>query len=126
MNSVRSLLIVNAVIAIAFALGLLLGPAPLLQAIGLTTGNTEKLVAQLFGGSLIAVGLISWMAKDFSDPKARDGAVISFLLSDIVGFVISLLATIAHTMRNFGWLVVVIYLLLALGFAYFQFFHREA
>lgn len=50
--------------AFIFALGLLLGPTTVLQLFGLTTGNTEKLLAQLIGASLAGFGLLGWFARD--------------------------------------------------------------
>jgi hypothetical protein len=38
-----------------------------------------------------------------------------------VGFIVSLMGTLSGATNAMGWSAVVIYLLLALGFAYFQF-----
>src|SRR5262245_19673746 len=117
--NLRNLFIVNAVVALAYALGLLLGPKYLLSFYGLTSGTSELLEAQLFGASLIAIGLLAWFARDFNDQTARDGVVISLFFSDVVGFVVTLLATLSKVMKDAGWSAVVIFLVLALGYGYF-------
>jgi hypothetical protein len=124
--NLRNLFILNAIVALAYALALLLGPKTVLAFYGLTTGTSEILEAQLFGSALVAIGLLAWFARDVADQTARDGIVISLFFSDVVGFVVALLGTLAHTMRDAGWSAVVIFLVLALGFGYFQFINRSA
>jgi hypothetical protein len=43
------------------------------------------------------------------------------LISQAVGFVVALLGTLSGVMNVAGWSAVAIYLLLGLGYAYFQF-----
>lgn len=117
----RTLFLLETLVAVIVALGLLLGPTTILQWVGLSTGNTEKLLAQLIGGCLIGFGLLSWFAKDFADPQAQDGAVISLFIFSAISFVISLLGVFSKVMRSGGWLVVVIFLFFTLGYGYFQF-----
>jgi hypothetical protein len=42
-------------------------------------------------------------------------------VSDGIGFVVGLIAQLRNVVNQVGWSTVVIYLLLALGFGYFQF-----
>ncbi len=116
-----NLYLLSTVVAFIFALGLLLGPSTILQLFGLTTGNTEKLLAQLFGGALGGFGLLSWFARDFTDPKAQEGAAITLFIFNVIAFIVSLLAIISKVWRLGGWIAVIIFLLFALGFGYFQF-----
>lgn len=117
----RNLFLLGTVVALIFALGLLLGPTTILQLFGLSTGNTEKLLAQFAGASLAGFGLLSWFAKDFTDPKAQDGAVITLLIFNVIAFIVSLLGVLSRVMRSGGWLATIIFLLFALGYGYFQF-----
>ena len=121
MMKLNNLYILSALVAFVFALGLLLGPTTVLQLFSLTTGNTEKLLAQLIGASLAGFGLLSWFARDFEDSKAHDGAAITLFTFNVIAFVVSLLAVLSNVWRSTGWIAVIIFLLFALGYGYFQF-----
>jgi hypothetical protein len=117
---IRNLYLLGTLVAFIFALGLLLGPTTILQLFGLTTGNTEKLLAQLIGASLAGFGLLGWFARDFTDTNAQDGATITLFIFNVIAFVVSLLAVFSFW-RSAGWVAAIIFLLFALGFGYFQF-----
>ena len=116
-----TLLSINAVVALAYALGLLLVPASLLKVYGLTSGPGERLMAQFFGVALVAVGLLTWLARNVADPSAQRAFILALLISDAVGLLVALLGTLSGVMNVVGWSAVAIYLLLGLGYAYFQF-----
>ncbi len=119
----RSLLLVGMVLSLLFALGLLLGPAILLKFFGLTGSPTEALLAQLVGAGLVGIGIMSWFAKDFTDAQATQGTVLSLFIAAAVAFVVTLLGILAKVPKGSNaWIVAIIFLLFAIGFAYFQFF----
>ena len=121
MMKLSNLYLVNTLVAFVFALGLLLGPTTVLQLFNLSTGNTEKLLAQLIGASFVGFGLFSWFAREFTDPKAQDGAAISLFTVNVIALVVSLLAVLSNYWHSEGWIAVIIFFLFALGFGYFQF-----
>ncbi len=119
----RTLLILGTVVAWLFALGLLLGPAIILKFFGFTGTPTELLLAQLIGAGLIGVGILSLMARNFADGQATSAVLLSFLVASAVAFVVSLLAMIGKVLKGGApWVIVVLFLLFAAGYAYFQFF----
>jgi hypothetical protein len=119
----RSFLLFGTVVALLFALALLLGPAVILKFFGLTGSATEVLLAQLIGAALIGAGVLSWFAKDFTEGQAIQGAVVSLFIANAVAFVVSLLAVLGKvTKGGSAWIVVILFLIFAAGFAYFQFF----
>jgi hypothetical protein len=122
--NLRNLFLVHSIFAFALALGLLLGAETILRLYRLSTGNTEKLMAQFFGGSLVAIGVIAWFARETTDLKARDGMAISLFLSAVISFVIALLATLGKVLRDGGWPTVIVFLAFALSYAYLQFIKR--
>jgi hypothetical protein len=79
------------------------------------------LFAQLFGAAIIGFAILDWLARDVTDPPARQAVVLANLVGDGVGFVVILLGQLAGIPNALGWTSVAIYLLLALGFAYVQF-----
>ncbi|HTP00015.1 MAG TPA: hypothetical protein VMJ64_01475 [Anaerolineales bacterium] len=118
----RSFFLLGMVIALLFALALLLGPDTILKFFGFTTGKTEVLLAKTIGAGLIGVGLLCWFAKDFTDPAAVQGVNLSLFVAAAVAFVVALLGILSQTTRSASaWLIVVLFLAFALGFAYFQF-----
>ena len=117
----KNLLVINAIVALVYGIILVLTPELILSLHGLTPGSGEKLMAQFFGETMIAIGLLTWLARDVVDIKARRAIIIAFLISNIIGVIISAIGTVYGVMNVVGWSAVTIYLLLALGYAYFQF-----
>src|SRR5512141_2489618 len=80
----RSLFLLGMILALLFALALLLGPDTILKFFGLTTGKTEVLLAKTIGAGLIGFGVLCWFAKDFTDPAAIQGTNISLFIAAAV------------------------------------------
>jgi hypothetical protein len=118
--NLRTFLVIAAVVALAFALGLILMPAFMATTYGMGTSASEILLARFFGTELLVLGVINWLAKDFTGANVRP-IITGSLIGNAVGAVIALMGTLNGVMNSMGWSSVAIYLLLALGFAYFQF-----
>jgi hypothetical protein len=117
----NTLFTITAVVSLAYAIGLLLLPATLLTMYGVTSGPGEQLMTQLFGVELLAVGLVAWFARNVTDSSARRAILLAFLISQVIGVVVTLMGTLSGGFNAVGWSAVAIYLLLGLGSAYFQF-----
>jgi hypothetical protein len=116
-----ALLTVNAVIAGVFGLAFIFVPAATLSVYGVTADAQFAMVGQLFGAALLGFGLLTWSARNAADSEARRAIVFALFVSDAAGFVIALMAQLRGLVNVNGWSTVVIYLVLALGFAFFQF-----
>jgi hypothetical protein len=118
----RNLYLADTIVSFLFAVALLLGPAYILKFFGLSSeGKTDQYLAQLIGGALLGFGLLSWFAKDFDAMSGR-GAVISLLAFSVIGFVLTLIAILSKvTTQGSAWIIAVLFLAFAAGFAYFQF-----
>jgi hypothetical protein len=119
--TLRNMLLVNGIALVLFALGMLLVPAMILGLLGFTTGASEKLLGQLVGVELLANGLVSLFAVDVREHNIKNAFILSFFIADGVGFIVSAGGVLSGTMNALGWVIAGAYLLLALGFAYFQF-----
>jgi len=118
----RTLLILGMILSFLFALGLLLRPDIVLKFFGLTGSPAESLLGQLIGAGLIGVGIIFWYARD-AEPQALQAPIIALFISSAVAFVVGLLAILAKVPKGSNaWIGVILFLLFAAGFAYFQFF----
>ena len=116
-----TLMVANAVLAFGYAAGMLLLPATLLANYGLTTGTSEKMMAQFFGVGLAFVGLITWLTRNITDAAAQSALVLALLIGDVIGLVVSVMGTLSGAMNALGWSAVAIYAFLGLGAGYFQF-----
>ena len=130
--NLRNLFIVNTIIALIFAAGLLLAPRTLLDLFGLSVGtgaaNAAKmnLVTQLLGAALVVPGLLSWFARDMNDVGARKSVAVSFFVFDAIGFGVSFfVGMLPKVMSTAGWFIVILFLFLALGHAYFLFMKQS-
>jgi hypothetical protein len=116
-----ALMTVNAVIAGLFGIAFVVVPVRLLAIYGITADAQLALIGQLFGAALLGYALLTWTARNAAASDARGAIVLALFVSDAIGFVVGLIAQLRNVVNQVGWSTVVIYLLLALGFGYFQF-----
>jgi hypothetical protein len=109
------------VIAGLFGLAFVFAPAQLLAQYGLAVDAGFALVAQLFGAALIGYAILTWSVRKAGDSEARRAIVLALFISDGIAFVLALIGQLKGMVNSLGWSTVAIYLLLALGFAYFHF-----
>jgi hypothetical protein len=117
----KVLFIITAIVAIVFGVVFVIIPAQLYSLYGIESGAGLNYMGQLFGAALIAIGLISWQSRNAADSDARSAIILAFFIADGIGFVVSLIGQLSEVVGPLGWLTVVIYLLLTIGFGYFQF-----
>jgi hypothetical protein len=116
----RTLLIVAAVVYLLFAIALLLVPGVMESAYG-TSGNAgEMLSDRMFGSALLAFGVLFWLSRDFTGASARP-LITAALVGEVVFFLVALMGTLGGVMGATGWSAVVLGLVFALGFGYYQF-----
>lgn len=119
----HSFLTITSVIAFVFGIGFLLIPTELGSFFNVTLTLSGVFTGQLFGATLVGFGVLDWLARNISDKQALGAVVLANLVGDAIGFVIALLGQLGGVggVNQLGWSTVVIYFLLAAGFAYFQF-----
>jgi hypothetical protein len=115
----KTVLIFNAIAALAFGIGFVLIPATVGGLYGIAQTPSVTFVGQLFGAELIGIGLICWLIRNIADTSFQRAIIISLLISDIVGAIVSVLGITSGVMNVVGWSSVAIYLLLVLGYGYF-------
>jgi len=124
----RILFFVHMIVMLILAAGLLLAPKTILNLFGLSVGTTVgfnatmNFVAQLLGATLVVPGLLSWFGSTMEEVGARRSVAITLLIFNIVGFGVSFfVGMLPKVMAAGGWILVVLFLLFAAGFAYFLF-----
>lgn len=118
--NLRTFLIVAAVLALGYGLGLILMPGFMNATYGFGTSAAEILLARFFGVELLGLGVVAWLSKDLTGVSVRP-IIMGSLVADALGAIFALMGTLGGVMNSAGWSAVAIYVLLTLGFAYFQF-----
>ena len=119
--SLSLLMTANAIVAAVFGLAFVIAPGQAASLYGIAADAQFRYLAQLFGSALVGFAVLTWAARTAQASDARKAIVLALFISDSLGFVLALLGQIGGVMNSFGWSTVAIYLILALGFGYFQF-----
>jgi hypothetical protein len=123
----RLVFILNTIVALIFAAGLLLAPRTVLGLFGISVGTTVtanasmSFVAQLLGAALTLPGLLGLFGGGMTDAGARRSVVLSLFIFDVIGLAVSLLGMLSKVMNVTGWGIVALFLIFALGYGYFLF-----
>ncbi len=117
----RNLYLANSIITLVLALGLLLMTSVMVDLFGMNNVAETRTLSQLLGVGLVVSGMITLLAREVTDPMAHSAINFSNLIADVLAVVVALNATLTGVFGWFGWVIVAIYIVLALGFAYFQF-----
>ena len=117
----KTMLVIKAIVCLVFGILFLLLPGPLMAFFGVTLGSGGIFVARLYGASLFGNLFLTWFARNDAGSEALQATVLALFVYDAIGFVVALLAVLSGVINTLGWAVVGLYLLLTLGFGYFQF-----
>jgi hypothetical protein len=120
----KTLLVLNAIVGTGSALTAILLGGKVLSMYGVDSNSSAMLMGQYSALGTFATALVAWFARDVEDKKAQRAIILSFLIINLLGVIVSLSGIISGVMKN-GWPVLGIYLLFALGYGYFQFFKSK-
>ena len=118
MENLKRFFVIIAVISVLNGIGLLLSPAAVLVTYGIEPTAGAVLGFRLLGLTLIEFGLINWFVRQSHDWTALRGLLIGGSVGYALGFVVSIWATLDHMMNAAGWVLVVTYAVLLLGYIY--------
>jgi hypothetical protein len=115
----------KAIVEVIFGIGFVLIPETLGNLFGMTFDPAAVLMARLFGTAFIFGSIVLYLARNTPGSDAAGRAIIiGVVISNTIGFIVTLLATLSGVWNAFGWLPVALYLVFGLVFAYFLFFKR--
>jgi len=117
--TIRIFFSILAVLSFLFGIGFVLAPGQVLANYGIEHSPALALVGRLFGGALLTLGVILWLARDFRDEAAVRAMLIGALIGDVVNLVVATMGTLSGTSNALGWSTVLIYLFGAVGSGYF-------
>jgi hypothetical protein len=116
----KNLLVLNAIVLGGSGISAVLIPSNVISLYGVELNSAVIMMAQYAGLGSVAIGLVAWFSRNVEDLKAQRAIIHAFLITYVIGIIISILGTISSVMKV-GWPIVVLYSLLALGYAYFYF-----
>jgi NAD/NADP transhydrogenase beta subunit len=121
------LMSIKAVITLVFGIGFVLVPKALMSLYGVTLEPAGAMMTQFFGAAFLLLSIVLWFARNapYSEVTLR-ALLLAVVIGDAIGFIVALLAQLSGLPNELGWLNVVLYLLLTLGFGYFRFVKKAA
>ena len=111
----------SGVLGIVFGLEFLLIPELALSQYGVPTEPHNLMQARYFGSTLLAFGLVNWLARASTDEGTRRALLVAGIVGNLIGLVLGLWARSAGLQGLLAWLAVGIYGALLLGGLYFLF-----
>jgi hypothetical protein len=91
----RTLLIIKAIVCLAFGLFLLLAPAVLLNLLGTELNDGGTFAAREYGAALIGTLLLTWFAKSVKAADARGAILLDLFIYDLLGMIVTSSVVIA-------------------------------
>ena len=119
-------LMIKAVICFIFGLPALLVPEIMGTIFGMPLTQGAELMTRYFGVGFIGIGLILWYARGAPRDNLVNGILFSLSSIDFLGFIVALMAMLQGVMNVYGWVTVVVWLLMALGCSYYRFIATES
>jgi hypothetical protein len=119
--SFKNLMIIKALVCLAFGTLLLAVPDKLLSIFGATLGDGGMFTAREYGASLFGNLFLCWFAKNAGESDARRAIILALFAYDLIAFVMTAITVVSGVLNPLGWSIVVIYLFFTLGFGYFLF-----
>jgi hypothetical protein len=115
----KTMMIIKAVVCLGFGLALLFLPDFLYGIFGASLNDGGRFAAREYAAAMFGILMITWFGRNALESDLRRAVILGLTLYDGIGVVISVIAVLAGVMSALGWLVVVLYLFLAVGFGYF-------
>jgi Ca2+/Na+ antiporter len=120
--SYRLMFTINAIVAAVFGALFFIMPEFVLTRFGAETYVATLFAARFFGGAMIMMGLLLWFLKDVTPVKMQKNVAMTLLAGSVVGFILSLFGiTSIHIFRANGWVLLVVFGLFSLIYAYLLF-----
>jgi hypothetical protein len=116
----KRLFVLNAVIAGGYGIALLVAAHPILELYGITPNPEGVYMARWFGVGLLAIGLVTWLARDAAESAAGLAIARALAVTYGIGVLLALWGTLFGPFNTLGWIAVGLNLLLGSGFAAFQ------
>ena len=88
-------------------------------------GDLIRLGFGYFGAMLVGIAILCYFASNATASELRKKVILSLFVADTIGLILALIAQLGGKMNGLGWILVVLWLVLALGLGYFSFLKPE-
>jgi hypothetical protein len=119
--SFKALMIIKAIVCLAFGIAFLVAPVKLLSIFGVTLGAGATFPAREYGAALFGNLALTWFAREAAESVARLAIIRALFVYDALGVVVTGIALYTGVLNQLGWVVVAVYLFFTLGFGYYLF-----
>jgi membrane-bound ClpP family serine protease len=115
----------SAFLGLAGAIGMLFGleflviPELALSQYGIPTEAHNQLQARYFGSTLLASGLLLWLARAAMDAATQRALLIASTVGNLIGLALSVWSRLNGLQGSLAWLAVALYGALLLGSLYY-------
>jgi len=113
------MLIIKALVCLCLGIPILLVPDFIYSIFGATLAAGGVFAAREYGASMMGNLMLTWFARNSQESESRWAIVLALFVYDAIGFIVAMIAVLSGAVNSLGWLIVVLYLFLALGFGYF-------
>jgi len=118
--STKLLLVINAIVLVAFGLFLLVAPGAALAQFRMDARATELFLARALGATLTSMGLVLFFARD-ADESAQKFLGMAALAGAVLALLVALIGVAGGVVRSNGWIAILVALLFALGYVFVVF-----
>lgn len=117
--SFKTLMVIKALVCLFFGVVMLAAPITLFSLFGAEMNDASAFTSREYAAAMSGIMFICWFGRNAVESDIRKGTIIGLTIYDAIGFVITLIAVLNGTFNALGWMVVALYLFLALGFGWF-------
>jgi len=121
----KTLLIIKAIVCLCLGVPILLVPNFIYSIFGATLTAGGVFAAREYGASMMGNLMLTWFARNSQESDARWAIILALFVYDAIGVIVTLVAILSGALNLLAWLVVALYLFLALGFGYFLLHERK-
>ena len=115
----KTMLIIKALVCLCLGIPILLVPDFIYSIFAATLAAGGVFAAREYGASMMGNLMLTWFARNSQESESRWAIVLALFVYDAIGFIVAMIAVLSGAVNSLGWLIVVLYLFLALGFGYF-------
>jgi hypothetical protein len=115
----KNLMVIKAIVCLAFGIPLLAVPDKLLSIFGATLSDGGIFTAREYGSSLFGNLFLCWFARNAAESEARKAIILALFVYDLIAFIMTVITVISGILNPLGWSIAFVYLFFTIGFGYF-------
>jgi hypothetical protein len=112
----KTVMIIKAIVCLAFGPLLLFVPGWLITLLGASFGSGSALTAREYGASLIGNLLLTWIARNAGESVARRAIIWDLFIYDAIALVVTVVILLSGGLNYLGWGIVAVYLFFTIFF----------